>query len=52
VEERGDVIATLEELAGESIKWLVERFERFAQSVATASEVMFTVLILTRWVWP
>ena len=43
----GDVIATLEELAGESIKWLVERFERFAQSVATASEVMFTVLILT-----
>jgi Flp pilus assembly protein TadB len=43
----GDVIATLEELAGESVKWLVERFERFAQSVATASEVMFTVLILT-----
>jgi hypothetical protein len=43
----GDVIATLEELAGESIKWLVERFERFAQNVAAASEVMFTVLILT-----
>ena len=43
----GDVVATLEELASESVKWLVARFERFASSVATASEVMFTVLILT-----
>jgi Flp pilus assembly protein TadB len=43
----GNVIATLEELASESIRWLVDRFDRFAQNVATASEVMFTVLILT-----
>jgi hypothetical protein len=43
----GNIITTLEELASESIRWLVDRFDRFAQNVATASEVMFTVLILT-----
>lgn len=42
----GNMAATLEDLAAEALKYLMEKFERFSASIAAYVEIFFTVLVL------
>ncbi|MEM4273682.1 MAG: hypothetical protein QW420_04920 [Candidatus Caldarchaeum sp.] len=42
----GNMVATLEDLSAEALRYLSDKFERFSSSIAAYVEIFFTVLVL------